>query len=35
MKNILLVEDDPEIATILLQLHHKEPNYQLTVTQQW
>lgn len=31
MKNILLVEDDPEI-TKLLQLHYKEPNYQLTAT---
>jgi two-component system alkaline phosphatase synthesis response regulator PhoP len=31
MKNILLVEDDPEI-TGLLQLHYKEPNYQLTAT---
>jgi two-component system alkaline phosphatase synthesis response regulator PhoP len=31
MKNILLVEDDPEI-TKLLQLHYKEPNYRLTAT---
>jgi two-component system, OmpR family, alkaline phosphatase synthesis response regulator PhoP len=31
MKNILLVEDDPEI-TKLLQLHYKEPNYTLTTT---
>lgn len=31
MKNILLVEDDPEI-TKLLQLHYKEPNYRLTST---
>ncbi|MBB3054326.1 response regulator transcription factor [Mucilaginibacter gotjawali] len=31
MKNILLVEDDPEIAK-LLQLHYKEPNYRLTHT---
>lgn len=31
MKNILLVEDDPEIAK-LLQLHYKEPNYLLTAT---
>lgn len=31
MKNILLVEDDPEI-TKLLQLHYKDPNYQLTAT---
>jgi len=31
MKNILLVEDDPEI-TKLLQLHYKEPNYALTAT---
>lgn len=31
MRNILLVEDDPEI-TKLLQLHYKEPNYQLTAT---
>lgn len=31
MKDILLVEDDPEI-TQLLQLHYKEPNYRLTHT---
>lgn len=31
MKQILLVEDDPEI-TQLLQLHYKEPNYVLTAT---
>ncbi|WCT14273.1 response regulator transcription factor [Mucilaginibacter jinjuensis] len=31
MKNILLVEDDPEI-TKLLQLHFKEPNYTLVAT---
>jgi len=31
MKQILLVEDDPQI-TQLLQLHYKEPNYQLTAT---
>ncbi len=31
MKNILLVEDDPEIVK-LLQLHYKEPNYLLTAT---
>ena len=31
MKQILLVEDDPEI-TQLLQLHYKEPNYLLTTT---
>src|ERR1700742_480372 len=31
MKNILLVEDDPEI-TKLLQLHYKEPNYALNAT---
>lgn len=31
MKDILLVEDDPEIAQ-LLQLHYKEPNYRLTHT---
>lgn len=31
MKDILLVEDDPEIAK-LLQLHYKEPNYRLTHT---
>ena len=31
MKNVLLVEDDPEI-TKLLQLHYTEPGYQLTAT---
>jgi len=31
MKDILLVEDDPEIAK-LLQLHYKEPHYRLTHT---
>ena len=31
MKDILLVEDDPEIAK-LLQLHYKEPNYRLIHT---
>ncbi|OKS88067.1 response regulator transcription factor [Mucilaginibacter polytrichastri] len=31
MKDILLVEDDPEIAK-LLQLHYKEPNYKLIHT---
>ncbi|MET3980968.1 two-component system alkaline phosphatase synthesis response regulator PhoP [Mucilaginibacter sp. UYP25] len=31
MKNILLVEDDPEIVK-LLKLHYKAPDYQLTAT---
>jgi two-component system alkaline phosphatase synthesis response regulator PhoP len=31
MKNILLVEDDPEIVN-LLHLHYTTPNYQLTAT---
>ena len=31
MKNILLVEDDPEIVK-LLQLHYKEPDYNITTT---